>query len=195
MAHKGGINAIDGFGGLVTNCGPPEFVTAGRDGYIKVWDPRQPKKPVAGVQPVVNEREGELPSDCWTVAFGNAFNNQERCVMAGFDNGDIRIFDLRKMKATWGINLGSGVCSLQFNKPNVPTTALVAATQRGSLNLFTKDPERTDKFKWNMTKDASGARNGGTRSTRTIWCVRHMPQCDDVFATCSGGGCVRIWSR
>lgn len=33
--------------------------------------------------------------DCWSVAFGNSYNDEERCVLAGYDNGDVKLFDLR----------------------------------------------------------------------------------------------------
>lgn len=33
-----------------------------------------------------------------TVAFGNSFNDDERCVLAGYDNGDVKMFDLRMNK-------------------------------------------------------------------------------------------------
>jgi hypothetical protein len=36
--------------------------------------------------------------DCWCVAFGNSFNDDERCVLAGYDNGDVKLFDLRTNK-------------------------------------------------------------------------------------------------
>jgi hypothetical protein len=32
------------------------------------------------------------------VAFGNAFNEDERCLLAGYDNGDLKLFDLRTNK-------------------------------------------------------------------------------------------------
>jgi hypothetical protein len=37
-------------------------------------------------------------SDCWAVAFGNSYNDEERCVLAGYDNGDVKMFDLRMNK-------------------------------------------------------------------------------------------------
>ncbi len=43
--------------------------------------------------------------DCWTVAFGNSYNDEERCVLAGYDNGDVKMFDLRMNK----VGGGSGV--------------------------------------------------------------------------------------
>lgn len=36
--------------------------------------------------------------DCWSVAFGNSYNDEERCVLAGYDNGDVKLFDLRMNK-------------------------------------------------------------------------------------------------
>ena len=29
------------------------------------------------------------------MAFGNSFNENERCLLAGYDNGDVKLFDLR----------------------------------------------------------------------------------------------------
>jgi hypothetical protein len=31
--------------------------------------------------------EGVKARDCWSVAFGNSYNDDERCVLAGYDNG------------------------------------------------------------------------------------------------------------
>ncbi len=33
------------------------------------------------------------------MAFGNSYNDEERCVLAGYDNGDIKMFDLKMNKA------------------------------------------------------------------------------------------------
>ena len=40
---------------------------------------------------------------------GNSFNDEERCVAAGYDNGDIKLFDLRKMSLRWETNVKNGV--------------------------------------------------------------------------------------
>jgi hypothetical protein len=29
------------------------------------------------------------------IRFGNSYNDDERCIAAGYDNGDLKIFDLR----------------------------------------------------------------------------------------------------
>lgn len=40
---------------------------------------------------------------------GHAFNDQDRCVCAGYDNGDIKLFDLRNMSLRWEKNIKNGV--------------------------------------------------------------------------------------
>lgn len=52
---------------------------------------------------------GEIRRDCWTVTFGNSYNSSERIVCAGYDNGDIKMFDLRTMSLRWECNLKNGV--------------------------------------------------------------------------------------
>ena len=37
-------------------------------------------------------------------------------IAAGFDNGDVNMFDLRNMKLQWSTNVGNGVCSLQYDR-------------------------------------------------------------------------------
>uniref|UniRef100_A0A6U5WBJ6 Uncharacterized protein n=1 Tax=Guillardia theta TaxID=55529 RepID=A0A6U5WBJ6_GUITH len=69
-AHTGMINSIDGCGGLGIGFGAPEIVTGGRDGAVKVWDPRQKNDPVASLEP----KNEEIARDCWTVCFGNRWS-------------------------------------------------------------------------------------------------------------------------
>lgn len=49
-AHCGIINAIDTVGS-VENHGASEIVTGGKDGFVKVWDPRQNNDPVVKIEP------------------------------------------------------------------------------------------------------------------------------------------------
>jgi WD40 repeat protein len=74
-------------------------------GSVKVWDPRQREEPVACMEAA----EGETRRDCWTVAFGNSYDDSERCVCAGYDNGDVKLFDLRNMSQRWETNVKNGV--------------------------------------------------------------------------------------
>lgn len=65
-AHPSIVNAVDGIGGRV-GFGSPEIVTGGRDGTVRVWDPRT-SAPVLEIQP----EEGEEVPDCWCVGMGNS---------------------------------------------------------------------------------------------------------------------------
>lgn len=106
-AHSSIINSIDGAGGgfVGSGEGPPEVATASRDGSVKIWDVRQKDRPVAVMEP----DHGQIRHDCWAVAFGNMHKSSERMVCAGFDNGDVKMFDLRLMKVHWETNVGNGV--------------------------------------------------------------------------------------
>ena len=77
-----------------------------------MWDPRQRDEPVACMEPA----EGEVRRDCWSVAFGNSCNDTERCVCAGYDNGDVKLFDLRNMTQRWETNVKNGVSNGAMQK-------------------------------------------------------------------------------
>ena len=72
---------------------------------MHIWDTRQADVPVASMEPA----EGETKRDCWTVCFGNAYSTSERIVAAGYDNGDVKLFDLRTMSLRWEHNVKNGV--------------------------------------------------------------------------------------
>ena len=65
---------------------------------MRVWDTRQPEVPTAAFLPEAGSGSGGTAGsgdagarDCWCVAIGNAFNAEERCVLAGYANGDIKM--------------------------------------------------------------------------------------------------------
>jgi WD40 repeat protein len=89
-------------------------VTCGRDGCVRVWDPRVPE-PVLSLEP----KDGESARDCWTVAFGDSFDDDHRAICAGYDNGDVKLFDLRTSAVRWETNVGNGVVSLEFDRKDI----------------------------------------------------------------------------
>jgi len=73
---------------------------------------------MAGVTPVIFKSEIIFLSSLylglmkpWNVPWfpGNAYNQEERVVCAGYDNGDIKLFDLRNMSLRWETNIKNGV--------------------------------------------------------------------------------------
>lgn len=178
--HKEIINCIDGVGGLGIGEGAPEIVTGSRDGSVKVWDPRQKNDPVATMEP----GEGEAKRDCWTVAFGNAFTPHERCVCAGYDNGDIKLFDLKTMSLRWETNVKNGVCDLEFDRKDINMNKLVATTLESKFHVY-------DTRTLHPTKGFASVTEKAHKST--VWAVKHLPQNRDVFMTCGGNGTVNLW--
>ncbi|CAH8506945.1 unnamed protein product [Heterobilharzia americana] len=188
QAHKEIINAIDGVGGLGVGEGAPEIATGSRDGAVKVWDPRQAKLPVATMEPAssksVEDSVNENRRDCWAVAFGHAYNKHDRCLAAGYDNGDIKLFDLRAMKVRWETNIKNGVCGLQFDRKDISMNKLVATTLEGKIHVWDMRTQHPKKGFASLVEKNQGA---------TIWQVSHLPQQRDIFMTAGGNGSLCLW--
>ncbi|RUS21678.1 WD40-repeat-containing domain protein [Endogone sp. FLAS-F59071] len=181
-AHGNIIHAIDGCGGASSPNGAPELATASRDGTVKVWDLRQREKPVITVRS--GSKDMVKTRDVWCVAFGNAHSDTERALAAGYDNGDIKLFDLRTISSMWETNTNSGICSLEFAKTDAPMSRLVATTLDSfhifDLTTLKSGPEVESKT---VKPSADG----------TVWTVRHLLQDPTIFATTTGDGSVQLY--
>ncbi|KAJ3088171.1 hypothetical protein HK102_009399 [Quaeritorhiza haematococci] len=141
QAHDQIINCIDGCGGIGVQSGPPEIATGSRDGMVKIWDTRQKDKPVAKIGP----KDNEEVRDTWAVAFGNSFNDDERMLCAGYDNGDVKMFDLRTMSLLWDTNVKNGVCSTEFDRKDIKMNKLVVTGLEANFSVFdlrTRHPKK-----------------------------------------------------
>lgn len=98
---------------------------------MNLWDPRQTKA-VLTLEP---EDKDQIP-DCWSVALGNSENHLERCIASGYDNGDLKIFDLRKNELLMDENLKNGVCGIEFDRKDIKMNKLVATTLEGKLSVY-----------------------------------------------------------
>ncbi|XP_046402355.1 dynein axonemal assembly factor 10 isoform X2 [Ischnura elegans] len=179
-AHKEIINCIDGIGGQGTSIGAPEIVTGSRDGLVKVWDPRLKEVPVATMQPF----EEDTTRDCWSVCFGNSYNNTHRTVCASYDNGDVKLFDLRKLCVLWEANLKNGVCCVEFDRRDIPMNKLVATTLESKFYVFDLLVQHPKQGYPHLMEKAHKS---------TIWACRHLPQNREVFMTCGGSGSLCLW--
>lgn len=166
-AHNKIINSIDAIGGLDIGNGAPEIVTGSRDGAVKLWDPRQNTPvnfffyKVLALEPTGDE---EVTPDCWTVCFGNSYNDNERCIAAGYDNGDLKLFDLRKNELVWDHNLDNGVCGMEFDRKDIKMNKLVVSTLEGNCHVF-------DMRTFHIEHGFTGLKEK-TKGTSTIWGVR-----------------------
>lgn len=133
--------------------------------------------------------------DCWAVAFGNSYNNYERCVCAGFDNGDVKVFDLRTVQTIWETNVQNGVCDIETQNKYGQISELAVSTTNGGLNIFTNVGEDFSQIPAIAIKDADQLSANHRSHVNTIWRVKHLPQSPNIFATCGGSGNVRLWQR
>jgi WD40 repeat protein len=177
--HDKIVNAIDGCGGLGIGNGAPELLTGSRDGTVRLWDVRQPD-PVLSLEPV----DGETPADCWTVALGNSFNDSERVLCAGYDNGDIKMFDLRTNTLRWDTNVRNGVCHLQFDRKDIKMNKLGVSTLESTMVVY-------DLRTYHPTEGFAGRKEKVTKST--LWGCHFLPQNREVFASCGGNGSVSLF--
>lgn len=196
-AHKGLVNCLDAIGGgLMLNYGAPEIATGGMDGTVKIWDIRQKSDPVACIEPTTAEPNSTI-RECWTVAFGDSYNNQQRALCAGYDNGDVKMFDLRQMRVQWETNVKNGVCHIEYDRRDIPMNKMTVATLEGGLLVYDLRTQHAKKgFASVREKDAgrSLGSNGVVQGAKaTVWCARHLPQNREIFASCGGTGSIRLW--
>ncbi|NXJ49598.1 WDR92 protein, partial [Spizaetus tyrannus] len=169
--HKEIINSIDGVGGLGIGEGAPEIVTGSRDGELRRSEIYRVKR---------------VSVFCLILSLcpGNAYNQEERVVCAGYDNGDIKLFDLKTMSLRWETNIKNGVCSLEFDRKDVNMNKLVATSLEGKFHVF-------DMRTQHPTKGFASVSEKAQKST--IWQVRHLPQNRDIFMTSGGAGSLHLW--
>ena len=180
-AHKSIIYAIDAIG-YNANCGTTEVMTGGKDGLVKIWDTRADKPAI-----ICNHKEiGNNSPECWSVNFGGCYNRDERNVGIGYDNGEIKIFDLRRNRLLYGENFKNGICSIEFDSKYLPINKMAVTTLDSNIYLF--DLKNIDKN--NNSKCMK--LNDEVKNT-TIWGVKFLPQKRDVFASMGGNGSLNLY--
>jgi WD40 repeat protein len=149
-------------------------------GSAKIWDPRT-NEPVVSLVP--SETEKVLP-ECWDVCFGNAYSVEDRNVAIGYDNGDVKLFDLKMNMLKWETNLKNGICSVEFDRRDIPMNKLVVTTLESKIHVFdlkTLHPEL------GYTGLSEVAHNS------TIWGAKHLPQNRDIFMSLGGNGAANLY--
>lgn len=179
QAHKSIINCIDGIGGTNIGYGAPELVTGGRDGAARVWDPRV-DRPVVCLEP----EKGAATRDCWTVSFGNSYNDEERCVLAGYDNGDLKLFDLRTNSVRWENNYNNGITCVEFDRKDIAMNKAVVTTLESTFICLDMRTQHTKDGFASLIEKAHRS---------TVWLAKHLPQNRDIFMTGGGNGGFNIY--
>lgn len=138
-------------------------------------------KPVVSLEP--SEKDKILP-ECWTVAFGNAYTTEERSVAVGYDNGDVKMFDLKANLLKWETNLKNGICSIEFDRKDIKMNKLAVTTLESKIHMFDL---RTLHPELGFAGLSEVAHNS------TVWGAKFLPQNRDIFATLGGNGSMNIY--
>ena len=170
MSHL--VNCID------TCAGPFELVTGSKDGSVKVWDPRT-NEAVVSLNPSITG------IDCWAVCFGDAAADSQKCVVSGYDNGDVKLFDLRKMATRWETNVHNGVCQVSFDRKDIKMNKLSVSCLESQLHVFDM---RT--FNKELGGYACGTNHIGKS---TIWGSNYLPQNREIMAINDGAGNLSLY--
>ena len=178
-AHKSIINAIDGLGGQTSQNGRSEIITASKDGTSKLWDIRMNKQAL-----VLDQPDKTVSHECWSISFGNAYSYATRNACVGFDNGDVKLYDLKANKAVWETNLKQGICSLEFDKREIQMDKLAVTTLDSKVIIF-------DMATYNPVTGYSSLID--SNHTSTIWGTKFLPQNKDIFVSLGGNGEVNVY--
>lgn len=139
------------------------------------------EKPIVALEP----ESGEKVPDCWSVAFGNTYNDYDRVVAAGYDNGDLKIFDLKANVMRFETNVKNGICGLEFDRKDTKMNKLVATTLEGRFLVY-------DLHCFNAEHGYASVSEKLPQNS-TVWCGKHVPQNRDVFMVCSGSGMCSLY--
>ncbi|CAM9308863.1 unnamed protein product, partial [Discosporangium mesarthrocarpum] len=130
--------------------------------------------------------------DCWTVSFGNSFCDEERCVVAGYDNGDVKLFDLRTNTMRWETNVKNGVTGLDFDRKDIemnkarkiPYKCMVVTTLESKFRVYDLRTQHPTEGFAHLSEKAHKS---------TVWLSRHLPQNRDIFMTGGGNGGFNVY--
>jgi len=118
------------------------------------------------------------------VSFGGGHDERERCVCAGYDNGDVKMFDLRTGRMAWEVNVGNGVTAVDFDRKDIQMNKMVVTTLESKFRLYDlRTQHKTDGFAF-LSERAHKS---------TIWGCSHLPQNRDIFLTTGGNGGLNIY--
>ena len=57
-------------------------------------------------------------------------------VCAGYDNGDLKMFDLKAMRVRWETQLENGICGLAFDRKDIDMNKLLATCLEGRIHMW-----------------------------------------------------------
>ncbi|GAW82105.1 G-beta repeat protein [Plasmodium gonderi] len=163
--------------------------SASRDGSVKIFDIRTNNE-VVSLEPPKNSPY--IP-DCWCVGIGNNYidvnptcqiEEENLSLCAGYDNGDIKFFDLKMMLIEHEVNVNNGVCAISYDRKDTRKNKLICATLEGNIYVFNMDIYSEDSgYAYSKDQVVSG----------TCWGTPFLPQNRDIFASLGGDGNLALY--
>ncbi|KAJ3333580.1 WD repeat-containing protein 92 [Kappamyces sp. JEL0680] len=117
---------------------------------------------------------------------GNSFSDQDRMVAAGYENGDVKLFDLKTMSIAFETNLKNGVCALEFDRKDIKMNKLVVTGLESKFHVFDLRTQHKEKGFATLPHKQNAQNTTG-------WAVKHLPQNRDLFITSSGAGHLELF--
>lgn len=163
-------------------------ISASRDGTVRLYDIRVNK-----VVSIMKSTNKSYCPDCWCVTAatnrsdthsGGLLPLSEFNICAGYENGDVKFFDMRNSIVKYAVNIQNGVCSIGFDRKDTQPCKMICSTLEG--NIYTFNVVFYDsKYGYSFTKDkvVSG----------TCWGTPFLPQNPDIFACLGGDGTVHLY--
>ena len=166
-SHESIINSIDGCYNKLSKV----IVTGSRDGSVKVWDVRCKHS-----EPIMNFPSSSAKvSECWSINVGNAKNDSEPMILAGYSDGMVKMFDLRRGNGGepalyWETNVSRGVCGVEFDRKAIEMNKFVVTCLESHSKVF-------DARTFNRKRGgfSSSVVTEVTENGPTIWGVKHSP--------------------
>lgn len=62
--------------------------------------------------------------------------NEDRIITAGYDNGELKMFDLRANKMKWESKVSHGICSMEFDRKDIDMNKLLVTTLEGQFHVY-----------------------------------------------------------
>ncbi|KAM9950843.1 hypothetical protein ACTFIT_008841 [Dictyostelium discoideum] len=180
-AHQGSISAIDAYADNLVVCG-------GKDGTIKVYDtrikPNSANDNNGNNSSPISTFEQTNKSNCWSICTND--NN----IIAGFENGDLNIYNLKTNSIQSTTKLNGGICSIDSNDRSNILNQFLITTNKSFISIasFNNNNNNNIEFKdYEINKEPN----------QTIWSGIYSPwnkkDNENIFTIAQGDGSVSMY--
>jgi hypothetical protein len=105
-------------------------------------------------------------------------------VAVGYDNGDVKLFDLKANMLKWETNLKNGICSVEFDRKDILMNKLSVTTLESKIHIFDLRTLHPELGYAGLSEVAHNS---------TIWGAKFLPQNRDIFITLGGNGSMNLY--